>query len=202
MSGAREQKKRRTKKAILDAAVELFGKNGFEKTSIAQLAEKAGVGKGTVYGYFKTKQDILYAFCEYELEYVHEQLTAASNEDEHILEQMLTIFMAEFEYVTRNPEFGRIYMQESLFPRKGFPAEYREAENRYFELIFPLIEKAQQRGELNATLEPLHICGHFFSLFLLVLHIWYTEFINTEEAAEAMRTLFTQAIQGLEPTIT
>ncbi|WP_163340206.1 TetR/AcrR family transcriptional regulator [Desulfopila sp. IMCC35008] len=199
MSGTREEKKRKTKKAILSAAVELFGKYGFEKTSIAQLARTAGVGKGTVYSYFKTKQDILQAFCDDELEFIHERLTSESDTSKNILDQMVTIFLAEFTYVTRNPEFGRIYMQESVFPRKQLLTSHNESENRYFEMIFPVIKNAQDRGELREDLELLHICGHFFALYLLVLHSWYTDLLKTEEAEEALRTLFTQIIHGLQP---
>lgn len=199
MSGTREAKKRKTKKAILDAAVELFGQNGYEKTSIAQLARTAGVGKGTVYSYFKTKQDILYAFCEEELDFIHERLTEESDASSTILDRMLAIFMAEFDYITRNPEFGRIFLQESIFPRKPIFKEQKDAENRYFEMIFPIIENAQQRGELRRELEPLHICGHFFALFILVNHAWYSELIRKDEARDAMRQLFSQGIQGLRP---
>jgi AcrR family transcriptional regulator len=200
MSGTREEKKKRTKKAILAAAVELFGKHGFEKTSIAQLARAAGVGKGTVYSYFKTKQDILQAFCDEELEFIHERLTSESDTSQHVLEQMVTIYLAEFTYVTRNPEFGRIYLQESVFPRQTLD-HYSEQENRYFEVIFPIIKNAQDRGELRPDLELLHICGHFFALYLLVLHAWYTNMLQTEEAEDALRALFSQVIKGLEPLI-
>lgn len=199
MSGTREEKKKKTKKAILAAAVELFGKYGFEKTSISQLARTAGVGKGTVYSYFKTKQDILQAFCDDELEFIHERLTSESDTSKDILDQMVTIFLAEFTYVTRNPEFGRIYMQESVFPRKRPLNTHIESENRYFEMIFPIIKNAQLRGELREDLELLHVCGHFFALYLLVLHSWYTDLVKTEEAEEALRALFSQVIEGLQP---
>lgn len=200
MYSTREDKKRKTKKAILAAAVELFGAHGFDKTSIAQLAKTAGVGKGTVYGYFKTKQDILLAFCEDELEYVLEQLHSKTNQDAPILEQLVTIFMAEFEYVTRNPEFGRLYMQEVVFPRKVLALKHQEKDNKFMEMIFPILSRAQERGEIRRELELLHLCGHFFALFLLLLHAWYSDIIVTEEAEEALKTLFIQIFSGLQPT--
>lgn len=200
MSGTREEKKKRTKKAILEAAVQLFGEKGFEKTSIAELARAAGVGKGTVYSYFTTKNEILHAFCEDELDFIHEQLTKYRDRDRSILDQMVTLFMAEFEYVTRNPEFGRLFMQEIVFPRKENLLSHKDQENRYFELIFPMIESAQRRGELRPEMDKLHICGHFFALYLLVLHVWYSDLVPMEEAESALRTLFSQAIQGLTPS--
>lgn len=201
MESLREKKKRKTRQAILNAAIELFGNNGFEGTSIAQLAQKAGVGKGTVYSYFSTKQDILNAFCEDELAYVHKQLSTKTNPDAPVLEQLVTIFMAEFEYVTRTPEFGRLYMQEMVFPRREMMSKHKELENKFLEMIFPIIGRAQKRGELRADMEQLHLCGHFFSLFILLVHAWYSDIITAEEAEDALSTMFSNALTGLQPPV-
>lgn len=200
MAGIREQKKRKTKKAILAAAMELFSIHGFEKTSISQLAKTAGVGKGTVYSYFKNKHELLLAFCEDELEYIHEQLAAKTNAEAPVIEQLLTIFFAEFEYVTRHPEFGRLYMQEIVFPKKQDQATNHEKDNKFFELIFPILERGQQSGEIRSDLELLHLCGHFYGLYLLLIHAWYSDIIKTEEAEEALKTIFSQALNGLAPS--
>lgn len=198
---SREAKKRKTKKAILAAAVELFSIHGFEKTSISQLAKTAGIGKGTVYSYFKTKQDLLLAFCEDEIEYIHEQLSQKTNQDAPVLDQLVTIFLAEFEYVTRNPEFGRLYMQEMVFPRKLLAEKHKEGENKFFEMIFPILQRGQERGEIRQEIPLLHLCGHFFALYLLLLHAWYSDIIVTSEAEEALRTIFSQAFNGLQPPV-
>lgn len=47
--------------AIIEAATELFTTEGYETTTIAEVAKRAGVAVGTVYLYFKNKQEILYA---------------------------------------------------------------------------------------------------------------------------------------------
>ena len=90
----REQKKAKTRKAILEAAVQLFSKKGFDKTSIDELAKEAGIGKGTIYTYFKTKTDILKAFCEDELDYIHSELASKTNPNAPFLDQIHTIFYA------------------------------------------------------------------------------------------------------------
>ncbi len=52
------------KQRILQAAVEVFSENGFHQTTIDQIAERAGVGKGTVYLYFESKQNLFYAIIQ------------------------------------------------------------------------------------------------------------------------------------------
>jgi AcrR family transcriptional regulator len=187
----REAKKQKTKKAILEAAIFLFSDNGYENTSIENIAKIAGVGKGTVYGYFQTKKEILKAFFEYELEKIHMKLVSSSNQDTPILEQMLTIYMTEFHHVTQNKEFGRLYMRESIFPSDSDAQDNQEIDDKYFQILFPILEKGQERGELRKDIELLYITAHFYSLYVLIISAWYTGRITSEEVEPAMNVAIT-----------
>ena len=195
----REEKKKKTKQAIMDAAITLFSTNGFENTSIEELAKVAGVGKGTVYGYFQTKTEILHAFCEYELDQIHKELVKQANPDAPILEQILTIYMTEFNHVTQNKEFGRIFMRQTVFPDENDAQDHLEIDDKYFQLLFPILKKAQDRGELRKNMELLHITGHFYGLYILIMSSWYTGRIPTEEVRSALELIFLQALEGLQP---
>jgi AcrR family transcriptional regulator len=195
----REQKKKKTRKAIVETAVSLFNANGYESTSIEQIARTAGIGKGTVYGYFETKRDILKGFCEYEIDKIHWELVNNVDGDAPILQQMLTIYMTEFKVVTQNREFGRLYMREAVFPNDSGKKKDEELEDKYFRLLFPILERAQQRGELRKDIELLHLTAHFYSVYILIISAWYTERITTEEAGPTMELLFTQILEGLHP---
>lgn len=199
MASIREKKKQQTRQAIMLAAVKLFSEKGFEKTSIEELAKEAGIGKGTIYSYFQTKSDILHAFCEDELEDLHHELTTNADKEIPILKQMVAIYMSEFRHITENREFARLFMQETVFPRDVDLDRHLEHENDYFKLLFPLLEKAQERGELRKDLELLHITGHFYGLYLLLVSAWFTGRIGTDEAEIALETLFRQAMEGLQP---
>jgi AcrR family transcriptional regulator len=199
MASIREKKKQQTRQAIMLAAVKLFSEKGFEKTSIEELAKEAGIGKGTIYSYFQTKRDILHAFCEDELEDLHHELTTNADKEIPILKQMVAIYMSEFRHITENREFARLFMQETVFPRDVDLDRHLEHENDYFKLLFPLLEKAQERGELRKDLELLHITGHFYGLYLLLVSAWFTGRIGTDEAEIALETLFRQAMEGLQP---
>ena len=85
MSGIREQKKKKTRAEILKAALHLFSQKGYENSSIEELARTAGVGKGTIYTYFKAKSEIFLAFCEQQLEFVYQELADKSDPDAHFL---------------------------------------------------------------------------------------------------------------------
>lgn len=196
----REAKKLKNKQAILEAAISLFSQHGYEKTSIEHIAKTAGVGKGTVYSYFQTKKDIIKGFCDSELDKIHCKLVNHSNQDAPILQQMLTIYMTEFHHVTQNREFGRLFMRESVFPRGSDGQDNKEIDDKYFQILFPILEKGQERGELRKDIELLHITAHFYSLYILIISAWYSGRITTDAVEPVMELLFRQVLEGLQPS--
>lgn len=64
MSGLRERQKEQRREAILVAAMALFDLNGYTTTTVEQIAAKAGVSAPTIFNYFGTKQEILFALVD------------------------------------------------------------------------------------------------------------------------------------------
>jgi AcrR family transcriptional regulator len=88
--GKREQHKRTTRKALRDAALNLFIEQGFASTSIGQIAAAAGVADRTFYRYFDSKEDLLLSDTHGYLREVEEFL-AHRELDEPPLESMLAL---------------------------------------------------------------------------------------------------------------
>ncbi len=193
----REERKRKTKKAIIKAAVKLFSEKGFEKTSIEELAREAGIGKGTIYTYFQTKTEIFHAFCEEELEYIFEELIHNTDSNAPLIDQLLTIYMGEFRYVTKNKEFGRIFMQQIIFPLEVEHLKMNELDDKWLNLMYEIYAKAQARNELRKDIDLLFIAGHFYGLYIMAVSAWYSGRIPTEQVEPGMRMLFQQALDGL-----
>ena len=60
-TGLRERKKRQTREALTRAALELFVERGYDETTLAEIAEAAGVSTRTIFAYFSGKEDILFS---------------------------------------------------------------------------------------------------------------------------------------------
>jgi AcrR family transcriptional regulator len=197
MQGIREQKKQKTRNAIMEAAVRLFSEKGFDKTSVEQVARAAGIGKGTIYTYFQTKTEIFHAFCEDELDFIHSELLTKTDPDAPLIEQLMVLYMGEFSLISKNKEFGRLLMQHTVFPVETEHAKTREVEDRWLSLVFSIYRRAQDRHELRRDIDLLYIAGHFYGLYILAVSAWYSGRIQTEEVGPGLRLLFRQTLDGL-----
>lgn len=72
--GLRERKKQKTRETIIDVALELFVKQGYEQTTIAEIADAAEVSRRTIFTYFPSKEDILFSDLPEVLERLAEAL--------------------------------------------------------------------------------------------------------------------------------
>src|SRR3954468_8026672 len=79
--GLRERKKVRTRDAIRAAALALFAQHGFEKVTVAQVAERAEVSEATAFNYFPTKEDLVVSRLE---EFRAEMLAAVRDRAEGV----------------------------------------------------------------------------------------------------------------------
>lgn len=78
--GLRERKKLRTRQAIATAALRLFAERGYEETTIADIAAAADVAPRTFFGYFPSKEDVVFAEIDDRLAEVAERLRRTSGE--------------------------------------------------------------------------------------------------------------------------
>jgi AcrR family transcriptional regulator len=200
MAGLREQKKKATRAAIMEAAINLFGERGYESTSVSSLAKTAGIGKGTIYSYFASKNEILLAFCEEELAFIHQEIRKRLDPDAPLAEKMLLVLMSEFRFVTRNKEFGRTLLREMTFPKEITIDKSRMIEERFLNLFVKIFKEAQERGQLRRDIELIVTSGHFYGLYLMALSAWYSGRLHTEEDVhESLELMIEQALAGLIP---
>jgi len=197
MTGIRAQKKRKTRQAIIAAAMKLFADKGYEQTSMDELAREAGVGKGTIYGYFAAKSEILFAFLEEEVEHAFEALEAKRGADAPLQEQLVAQMLGQLSYVTTNREFGRIFARELTFPEEKTVRSSRELDMRYFSKLGEVLSAAQARGELPPETDLLLLIGHLHALYLVTLAAFYQGDVETLEEAELMlQGLVRQTLMG------
>ncbi len=184
----------------MEAAINLFGERGYENTSVSTLAKAAGIGKGTIYSYFSSKNEILLAFCEEELTFIHKEIRGKLDPDAPLAEKMLLVLMSEFRFVTQNKNFGRTLLRELTFPKEITIEKSKIIEERFLNLFVKIFKEAQKRGQLRRDIELIITGGHFYGLYLMALSAWYSGRLHTEEDVhESLELMIEQAMTGLIP---
>lgn len=90
------------KQEILDTALKLFGENGYEKTSITDIAKAIGVAQGLCYRYFPSKEALFDSAIEQYADVLVEQFADAETDDRKTLRQIIEEMPATMENRTQN----------------------------------------------------------------------------------------------------
>jgi len=93
MDNLRQRKKNDRNQRIQNAALNLFGSQGFQKTSISQIAEKANLGVGTIYNYYKSKEEILFSIIQDRSNEYVEQLDKIINNSNNDIQGSISAFI-------------------------------------------------------------------------------------------------------------
>lgn len=135
---------------IEEAAVELFSRYGYERTSIEDIAKHLGIGKGSVYLEFRTKEDILMRVIE---RYAVKIQSMMDEKTENIkgspLESLKETFhscaLMVYDYVTRDIHTPEALLYTSL----QFKPRFTEFYIRKRERVLKFLKKAAEAGEIS-----------------------------------------------------
>jgi AcrR family transcriptional regulator len=106
---SRDQKKAESRRRILDAAREVFFRDGFMRANLDEIAEKAGVAKGTLYRYFESKADLYVAVLTANQEIFLEQMKAAGQQGDSCLARIRSIAKFYFAHWLEHPDYFQIF---------------------------------------------------------------------------------------------
>ena len=112
----------RRKAQILDTAAKVFAGVGFAATDVQVIADRIGIGKGTVYRYFATKEVLFLAAVERGLTELDAEMDAViARPSDDPVEQTRRAVRAYLEFFARRPEMAELFIQE----RAAFPHHHR-----------------------------------------------------------------------------
>src|SRR5947207_775573 len=119
-NGAAETGKR---ERILDAAVRVFAAEGFYNAKVSQIAQAAGVADGTIYLYFKSKDDLLISLFEDRMERINENLRQAIAGESNAIDRLKRVVRLHLELIESNRHMAEVITIE-LRQSSKFIKEY------------------------------------------------------------------------------
>jgi AcrR family transcriptional regulator len=111
----------RRKAQILDTAARVFATFGFASTQVQTIADRVGVGNGTVYRYFPTKEQLFLSAVERGVKELEAEMDAVLAEPGDGIDLMRRAVRAYLEFFCRRPEMAELFIQE----RAAFPHHHR-----------------------------------------------------------------------------
>jgi TetR/AcrR family transcriptional regulator, fatty acid metabolism regulator protein len=151
---ARETKGNDKRARILDAAIKVFAERGFHTATVAEIARAAGVADGTIYLYFKGKDDLLLRLFD---EKMTELLAEARGEllrEKTAPEKLRRFIELHLALVERNPDLASVLIVELRQSAQFLKAADRAKLAAYVDLIAEVVRAGQEEGELSADISP------------------------------------------------
>lgn len=105
----RADRKAQSRRQILDAARDVFFRDGFMAANLDEVAEKAGVAKGTLYRYFQSKADLYVAVLADNGDVFTERLRESSGDAPRAADQLIRLSQFYYEYWVGHPEYFQIF---------------------------------------------------------------------------------------------
>jgi AcrR family transcriptional regulator len=136
---------------ILDAATSLFAEHGYANTDTQLLADRLGVGKGTLYRYFASKQELFLAAVDRGMRRLCEHIDASMADLEDPVQRIKQVVRSYLDFFVRQPELVEFFIQErAQFRNRKKPAyfEYRETNRERFRAMYRSYIEAGQIREM------------------------------------------------------
>lgn len=178
MGGLRETKKQDKKKRILNVAIKLFIKKGFDKTSIEDITSQAGVAKGTFYSFFEKKGDVLLYFVDQEIANSRREIQEKITLQKTLIDQLELVIFTYLKYIFRNKEFSRVLAKER-FDTIG--TRNNKNELLLIQSLSRLIDEAKQRHEIKHSVDSRCMADMIFAIYTMYVIYWLNGFIKTKK---------------------
>jgi len=147
-------KKNDIEQTIKRAALALFAEKGFHATTTRDITEGAGVSKGSLYWYFRSKEDIAFSLSSDMLNDFLKMLEHARDERGDVLEKIDRLIKKVAELYYKEVEYLRVLWKVRFDRDYIFRKEYTEKVANYYTRIRQAIESIMEQGVRSGAFRP------------------------------------------------
>ena len=157
---------------ILHGAIRAFAKKGYADATISEIARLASVAEGTVYEYFKNKEDLLLSIPESRLQDHLDQLD--KNFDIHNSERKLRLFIQHhFKLYLSDPDFLIVFLTLIQFNRRFYISRAYSRLNTYVQAFEKITQEIIDAGAMDTKINIRIFRNIFFGAFTHMTLRWF-----------------------------
>jgi AcrR family transcriptional regulator len=160
--------------AILEQAIRTFADFGFRGTDVQAIADAAGVGKGTVYRYFHSKEDLFWTATFEVMLRLERHLLAAIHGIEGACNKIRAAALAYADFFQSNPNYLELFVQDRAEFLGTGPESHREHQQKMVEHFEHIIQQGIDADELRPldTFRTTHTLGFLlYGIVVLSCHL-------------------------------
>jgi len=197
-------KKEKTRNRIIETAAQVFAEKGYDGTAIADIAGKAGIGKGTVYSYFTSKEKLFFSVFEWFINEFGKSVTVniatlgkGAGDRLDTLSRIIVTNCVEMKHLyALTIEFWAASKRDSIEGR--LKALFTEGYAQFREIVSSIIGEGMRAGEFAPDIDPEPLAATLVGTWdILGLQAWFDDDFDALKAERAFMQVF---IRGLKAT--
>lgn len=160
---------------ILSAAEKVFAAKGFFPTTMSDIARRAEFGTGTLYKYFKSKEELYFTLIDEKVEEINRLVKTELSQKNSAVERIKKVLRLQFEFIERNRDFFRIYISErSRFEwtvKDDLGKGLHEKMVSYIDILSEVIRQGIKKGEFR-SMDPRDLAHAFVGIVNSFVFEW------------------------------
>ena len=157
---------------ILHAAIKVFSEKGFYNSRVSEIAKEADVADGTIYLYFKNKDDILISLFEEEFGKFVQNMQVELGKEKDPLQKIKRFAITHLSIVTKHPHLGEVMGVEVRQSTKFMKEYVNKPFLEYLNIIRSVVIEGQEKGLLRKDLTPGVMKRAFFGALDEMARYW------------------------------
>ncbi|EQB35779.1 MULTISPECIES: TetR/AcrR family transcriptional regulator [Virgibacillus] len=137
---------------IIEAAVEVIAENGYHASQVSKIAKKAGVADGTIYLYFKNKEDILISVFEEKMGQFINHITEAIQNKNNANEKLYELIQLHFSQLSKDPHLAVVTQLELRQSNPELRLEINNVLKPYLTVIDSIVQEGMKEGIFRNSL--------------------------------------------------
>ena len=184
-------------KKIIKVAIKVFAKNGFYNSRVSEIAKEAKVADGTVYLYFKNKDDILISLFEEEMDRIITNMKDEIDQEQSPVDKIKRFASVHLNMVREDKNLAEV-IQVELRQSTKFMREYRNRKFvEYLNIISSIVRQGQEEGLFRREIMPGLVKRAFFGALdeLSTMFLFHQKKrYEIDQAAQQVATFFLNGI--------
>jgi TetR/AcrR family fatty acid metabolism transcriptional regulator len=183
---------------IIDAAVRVFARNGYYNSRVSDIAREAGIASGTIYLYFRTKDEILVTLFREKMAAFVAHVRAEIAREPDAVSKIRRLVARHFAVLEDDPDVAEVVQVELRQGHKFFRGASAHEVSAYFDLITSVLEEGVASGQLRRDLPVKVATKVLFGAMDQVATSWVLgkRAYRLVDAADAVATIF---LRGVTP---